>query len=169
MIDIGAVLLLGVLASIWDIRTRRVPNVLTLGFPIVALVVHFATLGTPGLLDTAAGWAVGLVLFLPLFALGGMGAGDVKLLAAFGAWLGAWNAVETALAAGVIGGVLALGVALTRSYVSEAFMNIWHLLIYWRTVGFQAHPTLTLKSHDGPRLAYAIPISLGAMVALWVQ
>ena len=75
MIEGIAALLLGVLASGWDIRTRRVPNGLTLGFPAAAMVVHVATLGTPGVLSTAAGWAVGLVLFLPLFALGGDGGG----------------------------------------------------------------------------------------------
>ena len=168
MVNIVAVVLLGVVASAWDIRTRRIPNVLTLGFPVVALIVHVALDGTPGAVNTAAGWATGLALFLPLFILGGMGAGDVKLLAAMGAWLGPWNAVETALAAGVIGGVLALGLALTRSYASQAFTNIWSLLLYWRVAGIRAHPTLTLEQHDGPRLAYAIPISLGAIVAVWV-
>ena len=112
--------------------------------------------------------AAGLALFLPLFILGGMGAGDVKLLAAIGAWLGPVNAVETAVAAGVIGGVLALGLALTRSYASQAFANIWSLLLYWRAAGIRPHPTLTLERHDGPRLAYAVPISIGAMVAVWV-
>ena len=83
--------------------------------------------------------------------------------------MGPWPAVMTALAAGVIGGVLALGLALTRSYMAQAFANIWQLLVYWRTAGLRAHPTMTLERHDGPRLAYAIPISLGAIVALWLQ
>jgi prepilin peptidase CpaA len=168
MVNTAAVVLLGVLASGWDIRTRRIPNVLTLGFPVAALVVHVVLDGAPGAGNTAAGWAAGLALFLPMFILGGMGAGDVKLLAAVGAWLGPWNVLETALAAGVIGGVLALGLALTRSYASQAFTNIWSLLLFWRVAGIRAHPTLTLAQHDGPRLAYAIPISMGAMVAIWV-
>ena len=133
MVDTIAVVLLGGLASGWDIRTRRIPNALT------------------------------------LFALGGMGAGDVKLLAAFGAWLGPWNVVETAIAAGVIGGVLALGLALARNYMSQALTNMWSLLMFWRAAGLRPHPTLTLDSHQGPRLAYAIPISVGAIVAIWLQ
>lgn len=168
-IDTIAVVLLGLLASGWDIRTRRIPNVLTLGFPIVALGTHLWLDGGAGGLSTLGGWALGLVLFLPLFALGGMGAGDVKLLAAFGAWLGPWDVVQTGLAAGVIGGVLAVGLALSRSYMSQALGNMWSLLMFWRAAGFRPHPTITLDGqHEGPRLAYAIPISLGAIVTLWL-
>ena len=108
-------------------------------------------------MPTLGGWALGLVLFLPLFALGGMGAGDVKLLAAFGAWMGAWNVVQTALAAGVIGGVLALGLALSRNYVAQAFTNVWSLLLFWRASGLRPHPTISVEAGTGPRLAYAIP------------
>lgn len=168
MVDIAVVALLGAVASAWDIRTRRIPNVLTLGFPIVALIFHVTMSGPTGATTVAGGWATGLAIFLPLFLLGGMGAGDVKLLAAFGAWLGVRGALETAVAAGVIGGVLALGLALTRSYASQAFANIWNLLLYWRVAGIRPHPTLTLDQHDGPRLAYAIPISIGALVSIWV-
>lgn len=169
MVDTIAVVLLGTVASAWDIRTRRIPNVLTLGAPIVALVVHLSLDGMSGGTSTLGGWALGLVLFLPLFALGGMGAGDVKLLAAFGAWMGPWNVVQTALGAGVIGGVLALGLALSRNYMTQALVNMWSLVAFWRVAGLRPHPTLTLGSHAGPRLAYAIPISLGAVVALWLQ
>lgn len=169
MVDTFAVVLLGSLASGWDIRTRRIPNALTLGFPLIALLIHLSMHGTSGGLSTLGGWALGLVMFLPLFALGGMGAGDVKLLAAFGAWLGPWNIVETAIAAGVIGGVLAVGLALGRNYMTQALTNMWSLLMFWRAAGLRPHPTLTLDNHQGPRLAYAIPISVGAIVALWLQ
>ena len=60
-------------------------HVITLGTPPVALAAHLVMSGVDGGTSTLAGWALGLALFLPLFALGGMGAGDVKLLAAFGA------------------------------------------------------------------------------------
>ena len=144
-------------------------RVIAARFPVIALVVHLSANGTAGGLSTLGGWALGLALFLPMFALGGMGAGDVKLLAAFGAWLGPWNVVETAIAAGVAGGVLALGLALSRNYMSQALSNMWSLLMFWREAGLRPHPTLTLDSHHGPRLAYAIPISVGAIVAIWLQ
>ena len=77
--------------------------------------------------------------------------------------------MQTALAAGVIGGVLAVGLALSRNYMAQAFSNVWSLLLFWRSAGLRPHPTITLAADGGPRLAYAIPISLGAVVALWMQ
>ena len=88
-----AVVTTGAVASIWDVRTRRIPNALTFGSAIVAVAFHALDAGAmravPGAIAwSAAGCVVGFLLFLPLFLLGGMGAGDVKLLAAMGAWLG---------------------------------------------------------------------------------
>ena len=84
-IVVGVVL---ALACISDLRTRRIPNVLTFSAVAAALVFHLLTGGW-----SAAGWSIagcvlGALLFFPMFALRGMGAGDVKLLAAVGAWLG---------------------------------------------------------------------------------
>jgi prepilin peptidase CpaA len=72
-----AVALLVSAAAAWDLRSHRVPNVLTLGGAAAAIVVTGLLQGWPGVLLSAAGWAVGALLFFPLFALGGMGAGDV--------------------------------------------------------------------------------------------
>ena len=67
----------------------------------------------------ALGLFVGLAVFFPLFALGAMGAGDVKLMAAVGAWIGAKPILYVALYGSVAGGVLALVVAV-RSALSQA-------------------------------------------------
>ena len=63
------------------------------------------------------GWAVGIAIFFVPFALGGLGAGDVKLLGAIGAWLGPMNALWVGLYAGAAGGILAIFVALTNGYL----------------------------------------------------
>jgi prepilin peptidase CpaA len=109
-----------------------------------------------------------LVLFLPLFALGGMGAGDVKLLAAFGAWLGPMGALWTALWASLAGGVFALVVAAWRGYLADALRNVVVIVGVWRAAGPSQVPGLTLADAGGPRLAYAVPIGVGAVVALWL-
>ena len=69
-------------AVAWDLATRRIPNVLTFGAALAALVVHAYIGGWNGAGMAAAGWVAGVALFFPVFALGGMGAGDVKLLGA---------------------------------------------------------------------------------------
>jgi len=76
------------LACFTDLRTRRIPNVLTFSAAAGALLFHLATGGWSAAGSSLAGLFLGALLFFPMFALRGMGAGDVKLLAAIGAWLG---------------------------------------------------------------------------------
>jgi prepilin peptidase CpaA len=96
-----------------------------------------------------------------------MGAGDVKLLAAFGAWLGPIAVLWAALWASLVGGVFAVVVAAWNGYLSEAIRNVTTLVGVWRVVGPSAMPAMTLTDASGPRLAYALPIGIGAVVALW--
>ena len=165
----SVVVALVALACMTDIRTRRIPNVLTFGATIAALVFHGSTAGTSGLATSVGGWMVGAALFLPVFALRGMGAGDVKLLAAVGAWLGplpvAWVALVTAIAGGAVG----LVVALLHGYLRTALRNVWMLLNYWRMSGIQPLPAVTLEGGRGPRLAYAVPIAIGTVTTLWLK
>jgi prepilin peptidase CpaA len=164
-------LLIALSACVTDVRSRRIPNVLTFGSAAAALAFGLASGGFQGLGWAAAGWAVGAVLFFPLFALGGLGAGDVKLLAALGAWLGPGLAVWVALLAALAGGPLAVAVALSRGYARQALGNLWGLLTYWRVLGLRPHPGLTLESAPSttPRLPYALPIAAGLMVTLWLH
>ena len=80
---------------------------------------------------------LGALLFFPMFALRGMGAGDVKLLAAVGAWLGPWQVAIVALATSIAGGVIALAVALGYGYLKTACRNLWMLLTHWRVMGLR--------------------------------
>lgn len=164
-----AVLVVSAAACVSDFRTRRIPNVLTFGAAGAALVFGAVTGGLPGLGWVAAGWAVGCLIFLPWFALGGMGAGDVKLLAALGAWMGPGPVVWLALYAALAGGVFAVAVTLARGYLGTMFRNLWLLLMYWRVAGVRPHPELTLASGRGPRLPYAFPITAGAVAVLWFR
>ncbi len=164
-----AVVALVLAAVVWDVRSRRVPNALTLGGAAVAFAMHGLLHGWSGLLTSASGWAVGLVLFLPLFALGGMGAGDVKLLGAIGAWLGPRGAVWAGLCGAVAGGVMALTVALARGYAKTALKNVGAMLRLWSVVGVQPVAGLTLADKASVRLPYALPLAVGALAALWLQ
>ena len=165
---IGA-LVLGVVACFSDLRTRRIPNTLTFGASAVAFAFFLATNGVAGLGLSLAGWGVGLALFVPFFLLGGMGAGDVKLLAAFGAWLGPWRIMWAAAFGGIAGGVLAVLVALGHGYLGQALRNLGSLLWFWRAFGVKPLPELTLDHAKGPRLAYALPITIGMVAALWLR
>jgi prepilin peptidase CpaA len=113
------------------------------------------------------GWLAGAALFFPLFALGGMGAGDVKLLAALGAWLGPVDAVWMAIFASIAGGLIAVVVSMYHGYLRTAGTNIWFMLMHWRASGIQPVAGLTLRDARAPRLAYAVPIAIGLVCTLW--
>lgn len=160
---------IAVAAVAWDLTTRRIPNELTFGAAVAALLVHGYFGGWTSTGTSLAGWLAGAALFFPFFALGGMGAGDVKLLAAVGAWLGPAAAVWVALFTGIAGGAMALVVAALSGYLTHAFTNIFGLLMLWRIEGLRAAPDLTLSSHSGPRLAYAVPVLAGLVLTLWLR
>jgi prepilin peptidase CpaA len=156
-------------ACVSDLRTRRIPNALTLSAVAGALLFHLITGGM-----SAAGWSLagaflGAGLFFPMFALRGMGAGDVKLLAAVGAWLGPSQVAVAALATSLAGGVIAIVVALGHGYLKAAALNLWMLLTHWRVNGIRPVEHVTLHGTRGPRLAYAFPIAIGTVVTLWLK
>ena len=164
-----AVIALVVAASIVDLKNRRIPNSLTFGASVVAVAIQVLTGGWHGALNAASGWIVGLMLFMPLYAVRGLGAGDVKLLAAIGAWLGPVGAAWTGLYGAVAGGAMALAVALARGYTRTAVKNVGTILRVWSMAGVQPVEGLTLADKSSVRLPYALPLAAGALVTLWMQ
>lgn len=162
-------LVVAVIACVTDVRSRKIPNLLTVSAAGLAGLFHLATGGWTGFGWSAAGWAVGLAMFLPIFLLRGIGGGDVKLLAALGAWLGPRQAMWLALFTALAGGPMAVAVALSRGYLQRAMTNVWGLLMFWRVAGLQPHPALTLENASAPRLPYALPIFAGLVVTLWLR
>lgn len=157
------------LACICDVRSRRIPNALTFGASALACAAHLLLAGPVGLLASAEGWLLGIALFFPFFALRGLGAGDVKLLGALGAWLGAGSIVFVALYSTLAGGAIAVLVALRNRYLLRALRNIKFLVTFWMTVGLKPAEGLTLADTDAPRVAYAVPMLAGLVVTLWTR
>ena len=154
-------------ACVFDVATSRIPNALTFSTAALALAFHALAPGGLGVTFALLGLLVGLAVFFPLFALGAMGAGDVKLMAAIGAWLG-WKAIIfVALYGSLAGGVLALLVALRRHYVRQAFSNLKMLALYWRVEGIKPLPALTLEAKHSMRFPYALAIAAGLALTLW--
>jgi prepilin peptidase CpaA len=164
-----AVLVIIAAASVCDLRRGRIPNALTFGATAVALLLQAIVGGWAGLAWALGGCAVGIVLFAPLYAVKGMGAGDVKLLAAIGSWLGPAGALWTALYGAIAGGVLALAVALMRGYARKALKNVGTIVKTWSMVGVRPIPGLTLSDAGSVRLPYALPLAVGAALTLWLH
>jgi prepilin peptidase CpaA len=152
------------LAAALDVWTRRIPNWLVT--ILAALGIVYGALQVPGfggVWRAAEGIAIGLALWLPFYAIGWLGAGDVKFFAAASAWLGPGRALEAALVAAVAGAALAL---------------IWMLWTYGvkrtaATLGVAAAAPAVLapssRTGTGRRtLPYCVALALGALAVAWM-
>ncbi|MGY2491450.1 A24 family peptidase [Cupriavidus sp. CP313] len=161
-ITIGIVLT----AAAIDMDRRRIPNWLTFGGWIAALPVMAAIHGlAAGSLVWLYGWTVGLVLFLPFYLMRGMAAGDVKLMAAVGAWLGVSMVLKIALATCMIGGVWALVLLLTTGQGRATLTRVGHMLIATLVPG--ARPVQPQAGASAGSIPYGVAIAAGTLTMLF--
>jgi prepilin peptidase CpaA len=132
-------LLLLLLGAAWsDAQSRRIPNRLVFGGALLAVALHLALPagagfmsllpGGLGLLGALEGLLIGLGVFFPLYLLRAMGAGDVKLMAMVGAFLGPAQIWGALLGVALIGGVLAIVVALMEGVLWRMLQNVRSIL-----------------------------------------
>jgi len=146
-----------------DLVRNKVYNWLTFPTMALGLILNTAAHQWPGLGMAGAGLVVGGLLFLPFFLWGGMGAGDVKLMAAVGALMGASFVVNTALYASMIGGVLAVVFLMFKGELWETLKRIGCLLLSPFTP--TEYPKKNSQHYPMP---YAVIIALGAAAAYFM-
>ena len=165
-LDLALVAIL-LLASTFDLIERRIPNRLLAAGLLAAAGFHLASGYPATLLSTClAGFTVGLMMFLPLYLIGGMAAGDVKLMATVGAFVGPQLAFHSSLATYCAGGALALAIVLVRRRGREAFLNTTFLLLPL-LLPKAARPTGPSASVGS--MPYALAITAGTLFVLWQQ
>jgi prepilin peptidase CpaA len=153
----------GIAATVVDIRQRRVPNVLTMGLAAAGLVLALAGVSGVTVGSALGGLALGLALLLPAHVFGATGAGDVKLLAAFGALLGPGGVFEAFLRAAILGGVMALAVALWRGRLRETLYGTAMLV----TTRNRAATAIVEHPAANNRFPYAPAIACGAVLVVF--
>ncbi|KHK48872.1 peptidase A24 [Ralstonia sp. A12] len=159
-------------AAAIDAQHRRIPNWLTFGAWLVALPLQVVVHGLgSGALVWACGWLTGLAIFLPFYLLRGMAAGDVKLMAAVGAWLGAFMAFEIALATFVIGGVWALAFTLRHKRMTQLRRNLRDVLMTSGQISREEGPSTPQAdaSWSVGSLPYGVAIAAGTIAVLFVS
>jgi prepilin peptidase CpaA len=155
--------------SVFDVKSRRIPNFVTFPSILLGLTLHLALGGLKQLLfSLAAGLICGSV-FLMFYIAGGMGAGDVKLMAAVGCIAGmpyiSYLLIFTALS----GGAMAILLALSRGRLQQTISNVGMLATHHSHHGLQAHPDLNLSNSDTLRLPYGLAIFGGSLLTLYLQ
>jgi len=144
-----------------DIRERRIPNALSGPAMLVGLVLNGVLFGTNGLLAGLAGFAVAVAVLIVPFALGGIGAGDLKMMAAVGALLGPRLALAGLLAGMILGGVV-MGVHLARhSRLGEKLSNLRTMVTNAVLARSVAPLRVSMTANDAVALPYSVPLGLG--------
>lgn len=154
-----------VVAAVIDGWKLKVPNWLTLPLIVSGWAFSTASFGWSGLGWSLAGTAVGLGLLLPAYAIGGMGAGDVKLLAGVGAWVGCMTTFLAFCVSAVFGGAIAIGMVLVRGrwhhHVAQFFGIVDEILTIRDA---EALSTIAAgRKSSMLLLPYGIPIALGTI------
>ncbi|MDF2445897.1 MAG: prepilin peptidase [Moraxellaceae bacterium] len=151
------------LAAWQDIRRFRISNVLTLGGAGAALVLSLLP-GGHGPAWSLLGLTLGFLCLLPFYALGVMGAGDVKLLAMAGAFTGPAGAVAIALYTLLAGGLMALAVAVGKGRLQQALRNVQAMTV--PCLASDGTPATATPVSAG-RLPYGVAILLGSLAWWW--
>ena len=159
-------LLCAVAGAVFDMTSRRVPNFVTLPAICFGLLLHWI-FGSWLQLGGAA--AAGLIcgsVFLLFYLAGGMGGGDVKLIAAAGCISGLSLVGPLLILTSVSGGAMALGLALYHRRLKETMLNIGALAVHHRMEGLVPHPILNMSDPRSVRLPYAVAIATGSALSL---
>ena len=153
------------LAVAWDLRQGRIPNRLTYGSLVLGLVLRVILGGWRGAFDGLMAGLVGGGVFLLLFLVRGMGAGDVKLMTAIGMWAGLRHVVAIMLVTAIAGGILALGYMGARKRGLSTLRNLGALLRFHLVAGLAPHPEINLENPQAIRIPYALAIAAGTFYA----
>lgn len=122
----GYLLAVLLIATFTDVKFRRIPNVLTFSTMLVALLVYTLMSGWSGMLFSLKGLACGFGVLLLPYLLGGMGAGDVKLMASVGAVLGAADTLIAFLVIALLGGVVSVAALILRGELLGELKRLWN-------------------------------------------
>lgn len=155
-------------AAAIDLHRRRIPNWLTFGAWIAALPLQMALHGAgSGASAWALGWLAGFGILLPFYLMRGMAAGDVKLMTAVGAWLGAGMVLKIALTTFVIGGAWALVLIFAAGQAKATLFRVGHMLFAALLPG--ARPVQANAEASVGSMPYGVAIAAGTLATLFAS
>jgi prepilin peptidase CpaA len=153
-IPLAIALLLLAIAVVFDVKSHRIPNWLVFSGALIGLAYHaFSSYGI-GAIASLQGLAVGLACFMPLYLMRAMGAGDVKLMAMVGAYLGPSSAFGAVLTVFIAGGVLAMAAAVRNNALPRLHENLRFIM---------ADMSMKMMVGGGAAQIDAVPVSAGKL------
>jgi prepilin peptidase CpaA len=162
-----------VAAAVIDYRSYRIPNWLSVGGMLVGLACSAVLPSTDdtGFLWALGGLAVGFGVMLPLYVLRILGAGDVKLMAMTGAFLGAWGTLYAILFTFIAGGILAVALAMSHGALIRMLGNVKNVVQFMTfSIMGGVRPAAPIDALGSVgRLPYGVSICIGTISYLVVQ
>ncbi len=170
-LEIQPFLVLPLLLAMWigwkDLKTRRIPNYITLGVALSGLGFQAVSHGWGGLADGFLGLMLGFGLLLLPYLLGGMGAGDVKALAGLGAWLGPALTVHLFVYMAVCGTLIALGALAWQRKLGTRILYYWNGALNWALSRYHRVAPAAPRTTESQSIPYGVAMALG-MVLLFI-
>lgn len=154
-------------ATFTDLRSRRIPNWLVAPFLVLGIGISAWLHGWHGVGQSFAGFGLGIVLYGFLFWMGGMGAGDVKLAAAIGAWIGPSQLFFALVVTAMAGGLMVFIWAMCGGFLKELFTGASNL-----TFGFkkkEVRDEMVLSNPLKRKMPYAPAIAIGTLISFFAH
>lgn len=163
---IKAALLLPVAAGVtyYDVRYRRIPNLIVLATLASGVIINGIFDGLDGVLASLAGCALAFALMFALHIFGAMGAGDVKLFAAVGSVVGLGLVLQTFVVVAVTGGVIAVYTMIRAGTVRSSLHNV--LMIFVSFLPGWKMPRVTAPIDRRYTVPYGVAITFGSLISL---
>ncbi len=165
--------LIGGLAAIYDLRYRRIPNWIVLTGLVLGIGLNTFLFEWAGLRQSFLGLGLAFLIYFPLYLLRGMGAGDVKLMAALGSMVGWADWLGIFFLTAIVGGVAAVALLASRSQMRSGFSNAGYLIM--QLIAFRPpyarREELDIKSEKSVKLPHGIMIAWGCLLflgAAWI-
>ncbi len=164
VLNIGILIGLLAVATWYDVRSHRIPNTLVLTGWIAGILLSAWLHGYTGIVNAVEGGALGLLALLPFYLMRTLGAGDVKLMAVVGVFLGSADVLMAILGTFLAGGVMALVVAIRAGMMRHLLQNL-KLMLYGAVVKISVGqaPKMDDLPESVGKLPYAVAITVGTL------
>ena len=170
LILLAAATLVCVVGAITDLRSRRIPNWLTLSALPVGLIASGILGGWQGLFLSFVGILLALLIYFPLYLLRAMGAGDAKMMAAIASFIGPLMWIHLFIFSSILGGIVAVLFTMAKGQFKVMLgksMNILRSLAYFQAP-YAADPDLDIRSAKSLSLPHGAVIALAWFVLLFL-
>lgn len=172
IIPFGVVSIVALIACVTDLKSFRIPNAITLPLAVTGIVYHGVIYGSAGLQNSALGLLFGGLVLMLLYVIGGMGAGDVKLLAGVGAWLGIPAIVYVFIVAAAVGSLYSFALLIAQGRLASAVTTVRvvlrQLAVAGKHLGSEERVESVVRQEDRHKrlIPFAVMIAIGVIVVM---